>query len=104
MVIKVAFILAFLHWISAIGYNGVPIYQSENFEEIKTKVEEFKGKGYQIAMTHNGNFHCDDIMACALLKYTSEFPKPAFIRTRNDEALELADITLDVGKIYNSRK
>jgi len=45
--------------------------------------------------THNGIFHCDDVMSFAILKLI--FDDIKLIRTRDPKVLETADILFDVG-------
>jgi len=46
-------------------------------------------------VTHNGNFHADDVFSIAALK--SIFPTSKLIRTRDSEIITSADIVVDVG-------
>jgi len=50
-------------------------------------------------VTHDGNFHADDVFSVAALK--SIFPSSQVIRTRDPEQIKQADIVLDVGGEYN---
>ena len=47
--------------------------------------------------THNGTFHCDDVLACWMLKQLPMFKDAKIIRTRNPELLDTCDIVVDVG-------
>ena len=49
-------------------------------------------------VTHDGNFHADDVFSVAALKCI--FPSFELIRTRNPEIIAKADIVLDVGGEY----
>lgn len=49
-------------------------------------------------VTHNGVFHADDILACAMLSYMFDFET---IRSRNSVTIDSADILVDVGGEYN---
>ena len=51
-------------------------------------------------VTHNGNFHADDVFSIAALK--SIFPSFKLIRTRDLEIIAKADIVLDVGGVYDA--
>jgi uncharacterized UPF0160 family protein len=51
-------------------------------------------------VTHNGNFHADDVFSIAALKYI--FPSFNLIRTRNLEVINKADIVIDVGGEYDA--
>ncbi len=51
-------------------------------------------------VTHNGNFHADDVFSIAALK--SIYPSIALIRTRDAELIKSADIVVDVGLEYDA--
>jgi len=51
-------------------------------------------------VTHNGNFHADDVFSVAAFK--SIFPSFKLIRTRDSELIAKADIVIDVGGEYDS--
>ena len=50
-------------------------------------------------VTHNGNFHADDVFSIAAFK--SIFPSFKLIRTRDAELIAKADIVIDVGGEYD---
>ena len=50
-------------------------------------------------VTHNGNFHADDVFSIAAFK--SIFPSFKLIRTRDSELIGKADIVIDVGGEYD---
>jgi uncharacterized UPF0160 family protein len=51
--------------------------------------------------THNGKFHCDEVLACWLLKTLPEYQQAEIVRTRKSEELEKCDIVVDVGGVYD---
>ncbi len=51
-------------------------------------------------VTHNGNFHADDVFSIAAFK--SIFPSFNLVRTRDLELIAKADIVIDVGGEYDS--
>ncbi|XP_047329214.1 MYG1 protein-like [Impatiens glandulifera] len=51
--------------------------------------------------THNGKFHCDEALACFMIRCTDRFSGAQIIRTRDPEVLETLDAVLDVGGIYD---
>jgi len=51
-------------------------------------------------VTHNGNFHADDVFSIAALK--SLFPTFKLIRTRDSEIITKADMVVDVGGVYDA--
>lgn len=68
--------------------------------KVLSSVEEIfdRRKDYFIIGTHNGVFHCDEIVACAILCLSYEKTQPiCIIRTRNEKELEQCDICVDIG-------
>ena len=54
--------------------------------------------------THDGTFHCDEVLACSLLKMLPEYKDAGIIRSRKPETLEGCDIVVDVGGVYDETK
>ena len=50
--------------------------------------------------THNGAFHCDEVLACSMLKMLPEYNDAEIIRTRAENILKTCDIVVDVGGKY----
>ncbi|MGB1030625.1 MAG: MYG1 family protein [Pseudoalteromonas marina] len=51
-------------------------------------------------VTHNGNFHADDVFSIAVLKHV--YPSFNLVRTRDKALMDSADIVIDVGGEYNA--
>ncbi len=51
--------------------------------------------------THDGSFHADETIACAILTYI--FDNTSIIRSRNKDELEQADLIIDVSGINDER-
>ncbi|ATG58665.1 MULTISPECIES: MYG1 family protein [Pseudoalteromonas] len=51
-------------------------------------------------VTHNGNFHADDVFSIAVLKHV--YPSFNLVRTRDKALMDSADIVIDVGGQYDS--
>lgn len=51
--------------------------------------------------SHDGPFHSDDVLAVAIL--TTIFPDHQIIRSRDPDILDMADIVVDVGGVYDHR-
>lgn len=51
--------------------------------------------------THSGSFHCDEALACFMLKQLPEYRDALIVRTRDPAALKDCDIVVDVGGIYD---
>ncbi|KGJ87433.1 MYG1 family protein [Colwellia psychrerythraea] len=54
----------------------------------------------KIIVTHNGNFHADDVFSIAALKCI--FPNFKLIRTRDLDIISKADLVIDVGGEYDA--
>ena len=46
------------------------------------------GPGTKIMGTHSEAFHCDEVLASAMLRYTKEYEHAALVRTRAQEVLD----------------
>jgi len=53
--------------------------------------------------THNGTFHLDEILACAMLKKLPEYEDAEIIRTRDPKILDECDIVVDVGGVFDPK-
>lgn len=51
--------------------------------------------------THDGTFHCDEVLAVHMLKRTQRFANSTVVRSRDPEELGKADIVVDVGAEYD---
>ncbi|KAM6981212.1 MYG1 exonuclease [Aplochiton taeniatus] len=54
--------------------------------------------------THNGTFHCDEVLACFLLRQLPEYQDAEIIRTRDPAELAKCDVVVDVGGVYDPKK
>ncbi|OWM75525.1 hypothetical protein CDL15_Pgr021689 [Punica granatum] len=54
--------------------------------------------------THNGSFHCDEALACFMLRLTDKFRDAQIIRTRDPQVLDTLDAVVDVGGVYEPRR
>ena len=54
--------------------------------------------------THNGVFHCDEALACAILRSLPDFKESVIVRTRDPKLLEPCDVVVDVGGVFDHDK
>ena len=54
--------------------------------------------------THDGTFHCDEVLACWMLKQLPRFKNAQIVRTRDNTKLSQCAIVVDVGGIYDPEK
>jgi len=52
--------------------------------------------------THNGTFHCDEVMACYMLKLLPEYKDAEIVRTRDPAILATCDVVVDVGGVFDA--
>ncbi|RZC33531.1 UPF0160 protein [Asbolus verrucosus] len=53
--------------------------------------------------THSGVFHCDEALACYMLKQLPEYRDAEIVRTRDRAILDTCDVVVDVGDVYNPK-
>ncbi|XP_066528726.1 UPF0160 protein MYG1, mitochondrial [Hoplias malabaricus] len=53
--------------------------------------------------THNGTFHCDEVLACYFLRQLPEYKDAEIVRTRDPAELSRCDIVVDVGGVYDPK-
>ncbi|XP_043602054.1 MYG1 exonuclease isoform X2 [Bombus pyrosoma] len=51
--------------------------------------------------THDGTFHCDEALACFMLKTLPRYKDAVIVRSRDMNILDACDIVVDVGGEYN---
>jgi len=54
--------------------------------------------------THSGTFHCDEALACFMLKSLPEYKDATIVRSRDPKVLGQLPILVDVGGVYDSSK
>jgi len=54
--------------------------------------------------THNGSFHCDETLACSLLKLLPRYSDAEIVRTRDLGVLDTCDLVVDVGGVFDREK
>ncbi|XP_068172503.1 MYG1 exonuclease [Antennarius striatus] len=54
--------------------------------------------------THNGTFHCDEVLACFFLRQLPEYKDAEIIRTRDPAELAECDIVVDVGGEFDPKR
>src|SRR3990167_8310800 len=57
----------------------------------------------KIVVTHSGNFHTDEVFACAVLSLLND-GNIEVIRSRDSEVWATGDYVVDVGGEYNSER
>jgi len=54
--------------------------------------------------THDGTFHCDEALACFMLRLLPRYKDATIVRTRNPALLAQCDLVVDVGATYDPSK
>ncbi|XP_013379722.1 UPF0160 protein MYG1, mitochondrial [Lingula anatina] len=58
--------------------------------------------GEKLIGTHNGTFHCDEVLACFLVKQLPEYQDAKIVRTRDPAILSTCDVVVDVGGVFDA--
>eukprot|EP00746_Dinoflagellata_sp_MGD_P031737 gnl/MRDRNA2_/MRDRNA2_175496_c0_seq1.p1 gnl/MRDRNA2_/MRDRNA2_175496_c0~~gnl/MRDRNA2_/MRDRNA2_175496_c0_seq1.p1 ORF type:complete len:403 (-),score=71.86 gnl/MRDRNA2_/MRDRNA2_175496_c0_seq1:15-1166(-) len=59
--------------------------------------------GIKLIGTHDGVFHCDEALGCAMLQMMPGWAGSTIVRTRNQTELDKCDIVIDVGAVYDHK-
>ncbi|KAF7248005.1 hypothetical protein EG68_09320 [Paragonimus skrjabini miyazakii] len=51
--------------------------------------------------THNGKFHADELVACAMLKQLPEYADAEIVRSRDQSVLSTCTVVVDVGGVFD---
>lgn len=54
--------------------------------------------------THDGIFHCDEVLACYMLQQLPKYSSAEIVRTRKPELIDACDIVVDVGSVFDVEK
>eukprot|EP00455_Lapot_gusevi_P049474 TRINITY_DN7021_c0_g1_i3.p1 TRINITY_DN7021_c0_g1~~TRINITY_DN7021_c0_g1_i3.p1 ORF type:complete len:377 (-),score=91.50 TRINITY_DN7021_c0_g1_i3:74-1069(-) len=65
-----------------------------------SEIEEKNQASVRIG-THDGTFHCDEALACYMLRLTQQFRGAEVVRTRDPALLESLPVICDVGGVYD---
>lgn len=79
-----------------------------HFRMINIEAEQLhsakKPKACKRVGTHNGSFHCDEALACYMIRLTDKFKDADIVRSRDPKVLGTLDAVLDVGGVYDPTK
>lgn len=82
----------------------IPSTNYVNLNKMATEAKQQRVNSQLTIGTHDGIFHCDEILACFMLQSLPKFANATIVRTRNDEKLNQCDIVVDVGSIFDPEK
>jgi len=67
-----------------------------------SSVQNSNGNSGKVTIgTHNGHFHCDEALACSMLKILDQYQDAEIVRTRDPKVLNTCSIVVDVGAVYD---
>lgn len=72
--------------------------------EVVSECPATREPGVKLIGTHDGVFHCDEALGCAMLQMMPGWAGSTIVRTRNEKELEKCDIVIDVGAVYDHSK
>ena len=70
-------------------------------DAINTTAVESVSEEENMIVTHNGIFHCDEVVACVLLKVLPRYRHSTICRTRDARWIEKGAVVVDVGGVYD---
>mmetsp|Transcript_22329 Transcript_22329/g.26152 ORF Transcript_22329/g.26152 Transcript_22329/m.26152 type:complete len:83 (-) Transcript_22329:65-313(-) len=70
----------------------------EAFDKVRNETTK------KIIGTHSDGFHCDEVLATAMLLQTRQFADAVIVRTRQEDVFDLLDIVVDVGGVYDGER
>ncbi|XP_050679586.1 MYG1 protein [Leptidea sinapis] len=76
-------------------------YNSSYYKVVSVSTQLSKSISTMKIGTHDGVFHCDEVLACYMLKQLPEYKDAQIIRSRNQETLKTCDIVVDVGAVFD---
>ncbi|XP_047510826.1 MYG1 exonuclease [Pieris napi] len=76
----------------------------QRYRNISITSQLLKGIGIMKVGTHDGVFHCDEVLACYMLKLLPEYSDAEIVRTRDLEKLKTCDIVVDVGAEFDHER
>lgn len=82
------------------GHLTIISRMSTDAQETK-RFKEDDGTRQLMIGTHDGIFHCDEVLACFMLQQLPKYANATVTRTRNGTLLEQCDIVVDVGAVFD---
>mmetsp|Transcript_49296 Transcript_49296/g.86798 ORF Transcript_49296/g.86798 Transcript_49296/m.86798 type:complete len:388 (-) Transcript_49296:119-1282(-) len=71
---------------------------------VVSQCPETREDGLKLIGTHDGVFHCDEALGCAMLQMMPAWAGSTIVRTRDEKELAKCDIVIDVGAVYDHSK
>ncbi|XP_018534481.1 UPF0160 protein MYG1, mitochondrial isoform X2 [Lates calcarifer] len=76
-----------------------PRYMSSEAKRLRSENMTVKKIG-----THNGTFHCDEVLACFFLRQLPDYKDAEIIRSRDPAQLAQCDVVVDVGGEFDPKR
>lgn len=73
-------------------------------QTVQKMAQEAKKAKLPTIGTHNGTFHCDEILACFMLQQLPAYENASIVRSRDEAVLSQCDIVVDVGSVFDVEK
>lgn len=99
-------IVAGIRKISHFGFkfNGA-LYQRRSLYSSHTNQRFAMAEPKEVVIgTHNGIFHCDEILAIFMLQQLPQYRNTRIVRTRDETLLASCDIVVDVGSVFDPER
>jgi len=80
------------------------VLSAERAAALYRSLQSFSAMTSRSIGTHSGTFHCDEALACYMLRLLPEFRDASIIRTRDPALLATLDCVVDVGAEYDPER
>lgn len=74
---------------------------ADNAMSINQEKQEAASTSTLTIGTHDGIFHCDEVLACFMLQQLPQYATAQIVRTRDQKLLDQCDIVVDVGGTFD---
>lgn len=90
------------HWVRI----GLRTKNMSSFGTVTVYTDKFPenlNENTQIIGTHNGKFHCDEVLATSILTLISPFQDAVIVRSRDPTIWNKCNVLVDVGAVYDPK-
>lgn len=91
-------------FILALIISRTIVHQLKNYHLIENHFIKKASMSTLKIGTHDGRFHCDEALACFMIKKLPQFKNATIVRSRDINLLNNCDIVVDVGGVYDPEK
>ncbi|XP_058450003.1 MYG1 protein [Malaya genurostris] len=87
-----------------VSLSSCPNRLDMSIDIVQESTKRFKESNKLVIGTHDGIFHCDELLACFMLQQLPRYANASIVRTRDSKLLDQCDIVVDVGAVFDREK